>query len=78
MKVVLYRQTRNYKQLNKANSITIHMVFKQMLTTEQRFWSKIDLDWKTGCWNWTSVIDDHGYGRININHKNILAHRYSY
>ena len=43
----------------------------------ERFWTKVN---KTdGCWEWTAkVIENTGYGRIKINRKMVLSHRYSY
>ena len=43
----------------------------------ERFWAKVD---KSGeCWEWTAkVIANTGYGRIKINRKMVLSHRYSY
>ena len=43
----------------------------------ERFWAKVN---KTdGCWEWTAkVIANTGYGRIKINRKMVLSHRYSY
>ncbi len=42
------------------------------LTTEQRFWEKVE---KTAtCWLWTGALQPNGYGRF----QNYLAHRYAY
>ncbi len=43
-----------------------------------RFVEKIQLDTKTGCWNWTGTISRNGYGRMNIRGKTIEAHRVSF
>lgn len=41
-----------------------------------RFWAKVN---KSGeCWEWTAGADKQGYGRIRIEGKGILAHRFSY
>lgn len=32
----------------------------------------------TGCWQWTSVIERNGYGRVTVNYKAHLVHRYVY
>jgi len=46
------------------------------MTTEDRFWAKVQ---KTeSCWLWTADTTWNGYGRIKINHRKILAHRFSY
>lgn len=31
-----------------------------------------------GCWEWTSSLNNKGYGQLSINGKPLLAHRYSY
>jgi len=41
----------------------------------RRFWSKVEKT--SNCWNWLGA-KTKGYGIININRKNVLAHRYSY
>ena len=40
-----------------------------------RFWSKVDKS--SNCWNWTAG-KSRGYGYINIDGKNIQAHRFSW
>lgn len=41
-----------------------------------RFWSKVD---KSGtCWEWTSAPNNDGYGRLKVDERHILAHRYSW
>lgn len=41
-----------------------------------RFWSKVN---KTEtCWLWTAVKTQGGYGRVRVNGKLWLAHRYAY
>lgn len=32
----------------------------------------------TGCWIWTGELSGHGYGRLWINNKRQMAHRYFY
>jgi len=47
-----------------------------IMTAEERFWSKIS---KTeSCWSWTGTIMKHGYGMLSIGGKFRLAHRYSW
>lgn len=48
------------------------------LQPEYRFWQKVDLDWKTGCWNWVGSKNKDGYGNLSINGKNVTSHRFSY
>jgi transposase-like protein len=45
-------------------------------TIESRFWSKVCFG--PGCWAWTSLIDDQGYGRLLVKGKKALVHRVSY
>ena len=49
-----------------------------MKTVEERFWSKV----KKGaeCWEWTGAVNkrNKGYGRLDINGKQVRAHRLSY
>lgn len=43
---------------------------------ETRFWEKVQ---KTdSCWLWTGSLVTSGYGQINISHRNVPAHRWSY
>ena len=43
---------------------------------EDRFWANVN---KTDtCWLWFGNKNSDGYGRIGIDYKRILAHRYSY
>ena len=43
----------------------------------ERFWSFVNKDAPNGCWEWTALLDDKGYGRINANYKHYFAHRFS-
>ena len=46
---------------------------------EQRFLKNIKISTKeNGCWIWTGSIGSRGYGKISINNKTLLVHRYSY
>ena len=48
---------------------------------EFRFWQKVDLDFDTGCWNWTAAKNSDGYGQFwptNGKHRHSQAHRFSY
>lgn len=47
-------------------------------TLEQRFWFYVDKKQKNDCWHWTGSCNNKGYGRIQINKKNIAAHRLSW
>lgn len=48
-----------------------------MMTTEERFWSKVQ---KTDtCWLWTGALGGGGYGAFTLKRRNqVVAHRYSY
>ena len=52
------------------------------LTTEQqdRFWSKVEVHQPAGCWEWTSGINDAGYGiaRFGASSNQFRAHRVAY
>ena len=37
--------------------------------TEARFWSKVDRRGPDECWEWQAHLDDSGYGRAHIGHK---------
>lgn len=41
-----------------------------------RFWAKVD---KSGsCWLWADAPNDDGYGRLKVNGRHVLAHRFSW
>src|SRR5688572_2474751 len=48
------------------------------LPPEQRFWKWVDKRAADECWLWTTSVNRKGYGKIRINHKNMLAHRVSW
>lgn len=49
-----------------------------MKTPEQRFLNKVNIpDNPKDCWEW-QANKDKGYGKIGINGKSVLAHRFSY
>ena len=45
-------------------------------TVEQRFWSKVDRG--DGCWAWLGTPTEKGYGRLDVDGRFWMAHRYSY
>lgn len=49
------------------------------MTTEERFWSKVDRRADDECWLWTGGLSS-GYGRFNSgpNKRSGLAHRFAY
>lgn len=48
------------------------------LTPEQRFWKYVNKKSDDECWNWVGYIHYTGYGVIQINKKQIRAHRFSW
>lgn len=46
------------------------------LTTEQRFWSKVDTS--ADCWTWTGAYDRHGYGHFLYRGTVTGAHRVAF
>ena len=44
----------------------------------ERFFEKVDRDWSTGCWRWTSVIKANGYDAFWAGGRFVQAHRYAY
>lgn len=40
--------------------------------------SKVRIDEKSECWEWTGHIEKNGYGRLTFKRKTGWAHRYSY
>ncbi len=46
---------------------------------EFRFVSNFDIDFISGCWNWTASCVGNGYGTFHlIKGKQVTAHRYAY
>lgn len=46
-------------------------------TILDRFWAKVRED-ESGCWLWTAVLNNKGYGTISSRCRPIFAHRFSY
>jgi hypothetical protein len=44
----------------------------------ERIRENVEIDGKTGCWNWSGTTDKCGYGKLFIGQKNNYAHRVSY
>lgn len=51
---------------------------KKPQTANERFCSKININSKSGCWEWIGSTLKGGYGMMSFNDKNQLAHRISY
>ncbi len=47
------------------------------MNTYSRFTNKIEF-MPNGCWHWLGAIDKNGHGRLLVDGKNQLAHKYSY
>lgn len=43
-----------------------------------RFWSHVEKAGENECWNWTSLKNPKGYGRIKIGKRFVMAYRYSW
>jgi len=68
------------KSCQSAYAKAYHQKIKQFgkspqLSTEERFWSKIEKNSSNLCWPWLASKDNFGYGLFNINHKCIRSHR---
>jgi hypothetical protein len=48
------------------------------VTPLQRFEEKYIPEPNSGCWLWTGVLNEQGYGKMLINYRGVLAHRFSY
>jgi hypothetical protein len=44
-------------------------------STEERFWSNVDIKDKNECWDWKGAFFTCGYGAFGINYKTLYAHR---
>lgn len=42
----------------------------------ERFWDKVVLEPKSGCWFWTGKVTKSGYGQFNVSGKRVYPHRY--
>jgi len=54
----------------------MHLMGAKHGTPWERFWRHVRVEEK--CWIWMGYRDPRGYGRINVDHKAMLAHRLSY
>lgn len=45
---------------------------------KKRILSKILIDEKTGCWNWTGCVQSNGYARVTFEYTTMGAHRLAY
>ena len=49
-----------------------------MKAVEERFFEKVHIDTKSGCWEWTANKNNKGYGMFFVHPKKRLAHRVTY
>lgn len=47
----------------------------KLTTLAARFWSKVDRKSESECWPWLGDFGTSGYGQINVDGKNVGAHR---
>jgi hypothetical protein len=65
----------HYNQASRGRALT-PLKSRQTGTPAERFWLNVD---KTDtCWHWTGTLGDDGYGRLSIDNKYTLAHRFAY
>lgn len=77
----------HYQRWRKhGDPLIVKRMFGWGATTAERFWAKVD---KRGpipehrpdlgpCWLWTGMLNPNGYGKVTVNYKSLLAHRYAY
>lgn len=64
-----YRQQRKGKEPG---------LFRFQISTEERFWPKVNKEAPGGCWEWTASTDIGGYGHFRIAGRMLPAHRVSW
>jgi len=45
---------------------------------EERFWGKVARGDSDECWLWSGALNEHGYGLLWLNGRQVRAHRYAY
>lgn len=48
------------------------------MTTEDRFWSKVDRRSDSECWLWQASVTSNGYGQFRLEDSTARAHRVAY
>jgi len=48
------------------------------MTTEEKFWRKVDIKEENECWEWTASKDRKGYGAFGLDLRILRAHRVAY
>lgn len=54
-----------------------HLYLKS-IDLEEKFWSKVNKNTETGCWEWIGSLNMHGYGQFQANRIPIGSHRFSW
>lgn len=68
--------SRHYQRHRKGVDVTTPRAHE--LTTEERFWAKVDKDGPGGCWLWTGGLT-YGYARFALNHRTpVTGHRFAH
>lgn len=69
---------KNKTCVNPAHIITRpnNRTPKVRVTSEQRFWDKVNKDGE--CWEWIAFRDPQGYGRVTVHGRTTYAHRVSW
>lgn len=65
----------HYRQLQRGADLHPLMVWG---TPEERFWSRVRMGSAHACWEWTGAATNEGYGRFNVDGRQMLAHRFSW
>lgn len=79
-----YRLGYNDALLGVANDLQIALPAWKQITKSKyakiisRFFAKVNQHADNGCWEWTAHCTKNGYGRMKIEGKHKLAHRFSW
>ena len=65
----------HYNQYSRGRTLT-ELKPRRTGTPIERFWGNVRKS--DNCWVWTGTRGDDGYGRLSIDNKYVLAHRFSY
>jgi hypothetical protein len=63
----------HYQRLRKTGTLATPLV---SLDPVERFWASVEQT--ETCWLWTGSLRVNGYGQIQVDGRNVLAHRFSY
>jgi hypothetical protein len=62
----------------RSISLDEAMANRKVTPPSERFWRHVEMVTESGCWIWTGVTDHTGYGRFNLGHSTVAAHRFAY